>query len=109
MTENEAYVGKAIRDSGIPREEFFVTTKLALASLPSTNCRHVLIDFIIIICRNVCHGEVEQACDASLAELDIGYIDLYLMHWPQAGKTGATSWDDNGNVPITPCQVQPDI
>ncbi|KLO17099.1 Aldo/keto reductase [Schizopora paradoxa] len=58
---NEEHVGKAIRESGIPREEIFVTTKLGWAA----------------------HGDVAGGFEASLKALDIGYVDLYLMHWPQ--------------------------
>ena len=60
---NEETVGKAIRDSGIPREEIFVTTKL----WPT--------DAI----------NAEKAFEKSFRKLDIGYIDLYLMHWPVPG------------------------
>ncbi|GFZ47580.1 D-galacturonate reductase [Saitozyma sp. JCM 24511] len=67
---NEEAVGKAIRDSGIPREEIFVTTKLT----------------------NNHHHAVREGFNQSFKALDIGYIDLYLVHWPQAGdpKTGQT-------------------
>lgn len=61
---NEKSVGKAIRDSKIPREEIFVTTKL-----PAERKGY----------------EVAKECfEKSLADLDIGYIDLYLIHapWP---------------------------
>jgi methylglyoxal/glyoxal reductase len=59
---NEADVGKALRASGIPREQLFVTTKLW----------------------NDDHGydETLRAFDASLEKLGTGYVDLYLMHWP---------------------------
>ncbi len=59
---NEADVGAAIRDSGIPREEVFVTTKL----------------------RNEDHGyeRALRALDASLDRLGFDYVDLYLIHWP---------------------------
>jgi len=57
---NERSVGKAVRDSGIKREELFVTTKL----WPT--------DFF----------NPQKAFDTSMSELDIGYIDLYLIHWP---------------------------
>ncbi|KAG9042767.1 hypothetical protein FS837_010402 [Tulasnella sp. UAMH 9824] len=59
---NEEFVGKAIRESGVPRSEFFVTTKLW----------------------NGDHGRVGEAFEESLARLGLEYIDLYLMHWPQA-------------------------
>ena len=59
---NEAEVGEAVRSSGRPREEIFVTTK----------------------CSNADHGheQAKAACHASLERLDIGPIDLYLIHWP---------------------------
>ena len=59
---NEAGVGEAIRASGLPREELFVTTK----------------------CWNDDQGREEsrRAFEASLKRLDIEYIDLYLIHWP---------------------------
>ena len=60
---NEVSVGKAIRDSKIPREKIFVTTKL----WPT--------DAI----------NAEKAFDKSFDKLDIGYIDLYLLHWPVPG------------------------
>jgi len=62
--ENEAEVGQGITDSGLPRNEIFVTTKVATG-----------------IMRN--GGEaVRQSIDASLAKLNTGYIDLLLIHWP---------------------------
>ncbi|KAI0084598.1 Aldo/keto reductase [Irpex rosettiformis] len=59
---NEQLVGKAIRESGVPRSEIFLTTKLG----------------------NSDHGRVREAFEDSLAKLGVEYIDLYLMHWPQA-------------------------
>ncbi|KAF9075631.1 Aldo/keto reductase [Rhodocollybia butyracea] len=67
---NEEQVGKAIRESAIPRNEIFLTTKLA----------------------NPYHSRVKEAFEESLKTLDCEYIDLYLMHWPQAGKQG---WGDD--------------
>lgn len=63
---NEASVGRAIRDSGVPREQLFVTTKLW----------------------NEDQRQNTQAAafDASMRRLDIDYIDLYLIHWPVKGK-----------------------
>lgn len=63
---NEEAVGKAIRNSGIPREEIFVTTKMWNADQRS--------------------GKVKEAFEASLKRLNIDYIDLYLIHWPVEGK-----------------------
>jgi diketogulonate reductase-like aldo/keto reductase len=57
---NEKSVGRAIRESGIPREEIFVTTKL----WPT--------DFI----------DPETAFERSFNKLDLGYVDLYLIHFP---------------------------
>jgi diketogulonate reductase-like aldo/keto reductase len=59
---NEEGVGKAIADSGIPREELYVTTKVW----------------------NDDHGydKTLAAFDASLARLGLDMIDLYLIHWP---------------------------
>ncbi|GAA1568717.1 aldo/keto reductase [Kribbella karoonensis] len=59
---NEAGVGAAVRASGVPREELFVTTKL----------------------RNGEHGyeSALRAYDESLQRLGLDYADLYLLHWP---------------------------
>jgi diketogulonate reductase-like aldo/keto reductase len=59
---NEDGVGKAMKDSGVPREEIFLTTKL-------WNANHAYDDAL-------------KAFDESLAKLDSGYVDLYLIHWP---------------------------
>ncbi|KZW03674.1 putative GCY1-galactose-induced protein of aldo/keto reductase family [Exidia glandulosa HHB12029] len=63
---NEAAVGRAIRASGIPRRELFVTTKLT----------------------GEYHDNVQAGLDASLKELDLEYVDLYLVHWPHAQPNG---------------------
>lgn len=57
---NEEEVGEAIRRSGVPREEFFICTKL----YPNE------------------FGHAEEAIEASLARLNIGYVDLMLLHHP---------------------------
>lgn len=64
----EKAVGKAIKESGVPREDLFITTKL-------WNNKHHPDD-------------VEGALQQSLHELDLEYVDLYLMHWPVAWKRG---------------------
>lgn len=65
---NEEGVGRAIAESGIPREELFVTTKL-------WNDAHAVDDAI-------------AACEASLERLGLEYVDLYLIHWavPSQGQ-----------------------
>jgi 2,5-diketo-D-gluconate reductase A len=63
MYGNEREVGQAVRDSGLAREDVFVTTKLD----------------------NDSHGydEARAAFDASIGALGLDYVDLYLIHWPQ--------------------------
>ncbi|GAA5910101.1 hypothetical protein JCM6882_006516 [Rhodosporidiobolus microsporus] len=63
---NEEAVGRAIRDSGVKRENLFITTKL----------------------NNSDHARVKEAFEESLEALGSGYIDLYLMHWPLASPFG---------------------
>ncbi|WP_130797817.1 aldo/keto reductase [Streptomyces otsuchiensis] len=62
LYRNEEGTGKALAASGLPREELFVTTKLG----------------------NGDHGydSALRAFDASLANLALDYVDLYLIHWP---------------------------
>jgi len=62
---NEQDVGLALRESGLPREEVFVTTKLW----------------------NSDHGydSTIRACEESLRRLGLKYLDLYLVHWPVSG------------------------
>jgi diketogulonate reductase-like aldo/keto reductase len=59
---NEAAVGRAIAASGVPREEVFVTTKLAT---PDQGFQ-----------------ASQDALAASLSRLGLDYVDLYLIHWP---------------------------
>ncbi|CAN6674985.1 glycerol 2-dehydrogenase (NADP(+)) [Trichomonascus vanleenenianus] len=62
MYGNEPDVGRAIKDSGVPREEIFLSTKLW-----STH-----------------HKNPQAALDESLKNLQTDYVDLYIMHWPVA-------------------------
>lgn len=64
---NEESIGRAIRDSGVPREEIFVTTKIYPTEF----------------------GDPEGAIEASLERLNIGYIDLMLLHHPGTGDVEA--------------------
>lgn len=62
LYDNELEVGAGIRRSGIPREEIFVTSKI-------WNDRHSYQDAV-------------EAIDESIARLNIGYVDMMLIHWP---------------------------
>ena len=63
---NEEGVGKAIAESGVRREDLFVTTKL-------WNDRQG-------------YDSTLQAFDESMTKLGLDYLDLYLIHWPAAGQ-----------------------
>ena len=62
MYRNEKGVGEAVRESGLKREDIFVTSKL-------NNSKHAPDDAL---------AAFEQTLDV----LDIGYLDLFLIHWP---------------------------
>ncbi|MBX6352978.1 MAG: aldo/keto reductase [Thermoflavifilum sp.] len=68
--QNEEDVGRAIRESGIPREQVFVTTKVW----------------------NTDHGydQALRAFEASRKRLSLDVVDLYLIHWPVPGKFAET-------------------
>ena len=66
---NEKSVGDAIRESKIPRQQIFLTTKLWNDDIRA--------------------GRTEEAFNESLAALQTDYIDLYLIHWPAEGFTEA--------------------
>jgi diketogulonate reductase-like aldo/keto reductase len=63
---NERSVGRALRDSGVSREDLFVTTKFYPA-----------------------HEDPEAEAQRSLERLGVEYVDLYIIHWPQGGPTWA--------------------
>ncbi|KAI9876616.1 MAG: hypothetical protein M1830_006053 [Pleopsidium flavum] len=74
--ENEHEVGQGIKDSGIPRSEIWITTKLD----------------------NTWHHCVTEGIDSSLKSLGMDYVDLYLMHWPSSTDPNDTKkhlpdWD----------------
>lgn len=66
---NEADVGKAIRNSGIPREEIFVTSKLWM--------------------QDYGYEAAKKGIDDSLKKLGLDYMDLYLLHQPYGDTAGA--------------------
>lgn len=61
---NEEGVGQAIAESGIPREDLWITTKLW----------------------NNRHDDARAALEESLGKLGLDAVDLYLIHWPVAGQ-----------------------
>ncbi len=66
---NEEAVGKAIKNSGVPRENIFVTTKLWV--------------------QDAGYEKTKMAFDRSLARLQLDYLDLYLIHQPYGDIYGA--------------------
>ena len=68
MYENEAEVGRALAESGVPRDEVFLTTKL-----PPERA-----------------GRERATLDASLAALGVDAVDLWLIHWPPRRRSLAT-------------------
>lgn len=72
LYENEAEVGRAVRASGLPREDVFVTTKLW----------------------NDRQRDPRAAFTESLTKLGFDYVDLYLIHWPIPSEDAyADAWD----------------
>lgn len=77
---NEAGIGRALKDCGIPREELFVTSKVWNTDRGYENTK--------------------KAFAATLERLDLDYLDLYLIHWPanrmqfgeEAKKINAETW-----------------
>ncbi len=70
MYRNEAEVGRAVRDSGVPRAEVFVTTKLPAGRA----------------------GRERQTIAESLRALGLDHVDLWLVHWPPADRARPQTW-----------------
>lgn len=71
MYRNEDQIGRAVADSGVPREEIFITTKL----LPSDA------------------GRERATIEASLRVLSTDYVDLWLIHWPPGDRARPEVWE----------------
>ena len=74
---NEGDVGRAILESGIEREEIFITTKVWNSD---QGYRSTL-----------------AACKRSLLRLGLPYVDLYLIHWPVEGQSKGT-WRGDDSI-----------
>jgi diketogulonate reductase-like aldo/keto reductase len=72
MYRNEREVGRAIADSGLDRDDVFVTTKL-----PPGNA-----------------GRARATISESLRALGTGHVDLWLVHWPPRGRASVQVWRD---------------
>jgi diketogulonate reductase-like aldo/keto reductase len=71
MYGNESEVGKALADSGVPREEVFITTKL-----PPERAKRA-----------------RETLEASLRAMDIDAVDLWLIHWPTSARELVPTWE----------------
>ncbi len=71
MYGNEREVGRGVAESGVPRAEVFVTTKL-----PQGNA-----------------GRERATLEESLAALGLDYVDLWLIHWPPGGRARPDVWE----------------
>ena len=74
---NEESVGRALRESGVPRNHVFITTKL-----------------------NPSREDPAAELERSLQRLGTDYVDLYLVHWPQAVKPMRACPCRNGSEPV---------
>lgn len=73
LYETERVLGQVIRESGIPREEFFIVSKAWIDERG--------------------YDEVKAAFARTLDRLQMDYLDLYLIHWPR-GAEGDTDWKE---------------
>lgn len=73
LYETERVLGQAVKESGIPREEFFIVSKLWIDERGAENAK--------------------KALERSLDRLQMDYLDLYLIHWPR-GKEWDTDWKE---------------
>ncbi|KAB2352737.1 aldo/keto reductase [Actinomadura rudentiformis] len=72
LYQNESQVGRAVKDSGVDREQIFITTKLR-----PQDARHA-----------------RRTLEASLRQLDTDYVDLWLIHWPTGRDELVSTWQE---------------
>ncbi|HEY8480961.1 MAG TPA: aldo/keto reductase [Spirillospora sp.] len=72
LYRNEADVGRAVKDSGVDREQVFITTKL----------------------RPQDAGNARRTLESSLRLLDTDYVDLWLIHWPTSQSRLVPAWEE---------------
>jgi 2,5-diketo-D-gluconate reductase A len=72
LYRNESDVGRAVKDSGLDREQVFVTTKLR-----PQDARHA-----------------RRTLESSLRLLNTGYVDLWLIHWPTGRDELVSTWQE---------------
>jgi diketogulonate reductase-like aldo/keto reductase len=72
LYQNESAVGRAVKDSGLDREQIFITTKLR-----PQDARHA-----------------RRTLESSLRLLDTGYVDLWLIHWPTGQDELVSTWQE---------------
>jgi 2,5-diketo-D-gluconate reductase A len=72
LYQNESDVGRAVKDSGLDREQVFVTTKL-----PPQDARHA-----------------RRTLESSLRLLGTDYLDLWLIHWPTDQDELVSTWQE---------------
>ncbi|WP_207947211.1 aldo/keto reductase [Actinomadura sp. 7K507] len=72
LYQNEADVGRAVKESDVDREEVFVTTKL----------------------RPQDARQARRTLESSLRLLDTGYVDLWLIHWPTGQDEFVSTWEE---------------
>lgn len=73
LYETERVLGQAVRESGIPRDEFFIVSKLWIDERG--------------------YQEAKEAFARTLDRLQMDYLDLYLIHWPR-GEEGDQDWKE---------------
>lgn len=99
MYGNEQEVGLGIKDSGIAREELFLTSKVSARFGSAQRVAEDSPSRTRTQLWNSFHdpARVESALDKTLEDLNVKFLDLYLMHWPVAFAKGK---DGNGKPNI---------